>query len=67
MRALWIEEREKHVWHRSVGRIGPLTYRAACGWRMGIRDSRVWPITGSDPGPAPPQRCHACVAAADGT
>ena len=57
---LWIEERDKPVWHRVVTRVASLDYRAACGWELSAREGRVWPQKTSDLGPVPETRCHSC-------
>ena len=59
---LWIEETDKSVWHRATSRTAPLRYRAACGWELDSRPSRVWPQKPTEPGPPDEQRCHTCVA-----
>jgi hypothetical protein len=61
--AIWIEERDKAVWHSAVSReTEPLTYRAACGWVVSIRHGRIWPQKLHDPGPPDDDRCRSCVA-----
>ena len=58
---LWIEERDKPVWHRALKRVASLDYVAACGWELSAREGRVWPQKPRDPGPAAATRCHTCV------
>jgi hypothetical protein len=57
---LWIEERDKPVWHRVAARVASLEYLAACGWELSARDGRVWAQKPGDPGPPVETRCHSC-------
>lgn len=59
---LWIEERDKPVWHRVVTRVHALQYRAACGWDLSAREGRIWSQKPGESGPEPAQRCHSCRA-----
>jgi hypothetical protein len=61
MNALWIDERDKRVWHRSVGRSQPLTCRAAYGW-TDVRGTRECPVKRDEDDPRPSERYQACVA-----
>lgn len=67
MSQFWIEENDKHVWHRSVARVGHLEYRAACGWELDARGGRVWIVKRGEPGPPSDNRCHSCVGAEEPT
>jgi hypothetical protein len=58
---LWIEERDKAVWHLATRRSDRLMFRVVCGWQMTPVDKRVYPQKPSEPGPPEPQRCHSCV------
>ena len=61
---LWIEERDKAVWHLATERLTPRTYRVACGWQMTRDDSTIYPQKPHEPGPPEAQRCHSCLAEA---
>ena len=60
---LWIEERDKPVWHRVVTRVDSLEYRAVCGWELSAREGRIWAQKPLEAGPQPADRCRACVGA----
>ena len=61
---LWIEERDKAVWHLSQGRIGPQRFRVVCGWEMTDVDRNIYPQKSGEPGPPEAQRCHSCIGTA---
>ena len=61
---LWIEERDKAVWHLVTDRHSARRYQVACGWEMTENDSRIYPKKPDEPGPPKPQRCHSCVTGA---
>ena len=58
---LWIEERDKSVWHLATERLTPRTFRVVCGWEMTADDTRIYPQKASEPGPAHARRCHSCI------
>jgi hypothetical protein len=58
---LWIEERDKPVWHRVATRVRALEYRAACGWELSAREGRIWSQKPHDVGPKVEDRCHTCI------
>lgn len=60
---LWIEERDKPVWHRVVTRVGSLQYKAVCGWDLSAREGRIWSQKPNESGPERADRCHACIGA----
>jgi hypothetical protein len=59
--ALWVEEKDKAVWHRATGRVERTLYRAVCGWQLDVRQGRVWPQKRGQFGPPEDERCHTCV------
>lgn len=48
---LWIEERDKAVWHLATDRHSSRRYRVVCGWEMTENDSRIYPKKPHEPGP----------------
>ena len=58
---IWIEERDKAVWHGIVRRKSGLIYEAGCGWELSARAGRIWPLKHDDPGPPTDERCHSCM------
>jgi hypothetical protein len=58
---LWIEERDKAVWHLSKDPSGRGRFEVACGWKMTKNDRRIYPKKANEPGPPEAQRCHSCV------
>ncbi len=59
---LWIEERDKAVWHLATSRSGRRRWQVACGWEMTPADSRIYPKKHAEAGPAAEDRCRTCVA-----
>ncbi len=57
---LWVEERDKAVWHRAVDRVDPRRYIMACGWELSLHDGRVWPQKGYEVGPPEDEQCVDC-------
>ena len=61
MPTLWFEEADKPVWHRMTQKLGPLDYKAVCGWHLAPFHGRIWPQKRYEPGPAERERCRSCV------
>ena len=61
MATLWFEESDKSVWHRMTTKIGPLDYRAACGWYLTPYPGRIWYQKPGEEGPPEGVRCRTCV------
>ena len=58
---LWIEERDKAVWHKVTNRMTGATYAVVCGWEMTANDRVIYPQKSSEPGPLEERRCNSCV------
>jgi hypothetical protein len=57
---IWIEERDKRVWHRAESHLGYYLYRAKCRWELDTREGRIYPQRSGEPGPPIEERCHDC-------